>query len=273
MDKSSAKDYLPWLEMKNIEAWVGGNRVFNDLNLNLLNGQNTVVLGPNGSGKSSLIKLISRELYPVVKENSSFRLFGSATIDLIKIRKRIGILTNGIETRTPQECVGRDIILSGFLGSIGINKREFLSESMYTKLEEIIKLMSLEAIAYKSFRELSDGQKRRLLLARTLINNPDILILDEPTNAIDLKAKHQLLASFRKLCKNGKTILLVTHQIDNVIKEFNRIVLMKNGKIIEDGKPFEILRSDLLSDLFETPLEVICTRNHWQILPAKTLFY
>ncbi len=258
----------PWLEMKSIELWQGDYRVFNDLNLQLRKGENVVILGPNGSGKSSLIKLISRELYPVIKDGSYFKLFGKTSIDLINTRKRIGILTKDIESRTPSNMLVSNIVLSGFTGSIGINKRKHLNQNKYDSVSLLLKMMDLDKVASKKFVELSDGQKRRVLLARSIINNPEIIILDEPTITLDLYAKYKLIRILINLSEKNSNLVLVTHQIENINRVINRVILLKDGVIIADDIPDKIMRSDIISDLFETPLTIIRNKNHWNAIPS-----
>ena len=115
-------DENPWLEIKDVEAWLGSTQVFRSLTLRLMKGENTAILGPNGSGKTALVKLISRNIYPIVKRGSTLKIFGNQTIKLNQLRSRIGVVSTDLEVRTPDFISAKDVVLSGLYGSIGINR-------------------------------------------------------------------------------------------------------------------------------------------------------
>ena len=115
---------------------------------------------------------------------------------------------------------------------------------------------------------LSDGQKRRLLIARALVHEPEVLVLDEPSRALDLKACHQLLSTLRQLCRQGTTVVQVTHRIDTIVPEMQRVLFLSGGQIVGDGAPDEMLQETPLSTLFDTPLQVVHAGGFRQVLPA-----
>ena len=114
-----------------------------------------------------------------------------------------------------------------------------------------------------------DGQRIRLLLARALVHDPQVLVLDELTTGLDLRAKHQLLLVLRQLSQAGTTLLLVTHQIESIIPEISRCLLLREGAVVADGPAAELLTDGPLSDLFETPLQVFSAAGYRQVLPAS----
>ena len=258
----------PYLELEAVEAWLGPRRVFHDLSLRLPTGEHTVVLGPNGSGKSSLVKLLSRELYPVVKPGSSLRLFGSETVNLWDLRARIGLVSQDLQAGYGGRVLASDVVLSGFFGSVGIGRSQVASAAQQRKVAELMEQLGLADLAERPYAQLSDGQRRRLLLARALVHDPEVLVLDEPTNGLDLRAKHQLLAILRELARAGTTLLLVTHQIEAILPEIGRCVLLRQGRVVGDGPSEALLQDAPLSDLFATPLRVCEANGYRQVLPA-----
>lgn len=259
----------PYLEMRSVEAWLGPRKVFQDLSLALFKGEHTVVLGPNGSGKSSLVRLLTRELYPVVQQHSWLRLFGEETINLWHLRKRLGVLAQD-QTNTYQGNVkGLDVVLSGFFGSVGLGRSQRPDHAQQKRAAELIAQMGLAALAQRPFQQLSEGQKRRLLLARALVHSPEVLVLDEPSNGLDIPARHDLQARLSGLARNGCTLLLVSHRMEEILPEINRVVLLKHGTVVGDGPPSELLRDEPLSSLFDTPLKVVSHAGFRQVLPAK----
>ncbi len=260
-----------YLSLARVEAWLGPRRVFNDLSLELRRGEHTVVLGPNGAGKSALVRLISRQLYPVVRPGSELRLFGSSCVNLWELRRRIGFVSSSIQTSYRPGVCGADVVLSGFFGSVGLGRSQPVQAPQRQRVRELMEQLALTDLADQPYGQLSDGQQRRLLLARALVHGPEVLVLDEPTNGLDLRARHQLLALLRQLCRSGTTLLLVTHQLDAVIPEIQRVVLLQEGTVVGDGATAAVLQDAPLSALYGTPLRVV-QRDGWhQALPGAEL--
>jgi len=259
-----------YLELQSIEAYLGPRPVFSNLSLTLHLGEQTVILGPNGSGKSSLIKLLSREIYPVVKPGSWLRIFGEERVNLWDLRARIGLVSADLQANYGANVVAQEVVLSGFFGSVGLGRSQRASERQRERSHELLDQLDLAPLADRPFGQLSDGQKRRLLLARALVHRPEVLVLDEPTNGLDLKAKHQLLRVLRQLAQAGTTLLLVTHQIEAIIPEIQRCVLLREGQLVSQGSTDALLQDGPLSALFGTPLQVIEAQGYRQALPAAT---
>lgn len=258
----------PYFEAQALEVWLGERPVFSDLHLTLRRGEHTVVIGPNGSGKSSLVKLLSRELYPVVKEGSSLRLFGESTVHLWGLRQRIGHVSSDLQADYNPGVRGVEVVLSGLFGSKGLGRSQRVTQEQRRRVEALMGRLHLADLAEQPFGRLSDGQKRRLLLARALVHQPDVLVLDEPTNGLDLAARQQVLGDLRRLCRQGTTLLLITHQIDAIIPEISRAVLLQRGRVLADGPAGEWLRDQPLSELFGTPLKVVESFGWRQVLPS-----
>lgn len=257
----------PYLELEQVEAWLGGRPVFDNLSLRLNLGEHTVVLGPNGSGKSSLIRLLCRELYPVVRPGSSLRIFGSETVRLADLRQRMGVLSSDLEARCHPQLSPEDLLLSAFVGAVGLGRHHQVSAEQRQRAALLMQQLQLDALAKRRFGELSDGQRRRVLLARALIHNPEVLVLDEPTNGLDLRARFELLASLQRLATSGTTLLLVTHQIETILPEIQQVLLLKAGRVVAAGAASSLLQPEPLSALFETPLQLVQQGGWIQVLP------
>jgi len=258
----------PYLELTAVETWLGPRPVFTDLSLELRSGEHTAVLGPNGSGKSSLVRLITRELYPVVRPGSGLRLFGSSTVNLWELRRRIGLVSHDLHTAYSGRVRAADVVLSGFFGSVGIGRSQQPSAGQRARVAELLEQLELAALAERPYGELSDGQKRRLLLARALVHDPEVLVLDEPTNGLDLRSRHQLLGLLRQLARSGTTLLLVTHDLSVIVPEIQRLVLLREGRLVGDGPASELLRDGPLSALFGTPLRLLSANGYHQVVPG-----
>ena len=253
-----------WLDAKNITAYRQEYKVVKKLSTKLYSDEIIVILGPNGSGKSSIVDLINRNIYPIVKENSYFRIFNEELIDLWKVRKYISTVNNEIKFRINKELKVREILLSGLYGRFcQINKPQ---KKDLIKVDALIQKMFLNNIANKRFGYLSDGEKQISLIARAIINNPKVLILDEPSVNIDLKSKIFLINKIKDLSKLGICILCITHDISIITKEYNRVIFLKDREIIRDGKPHELMSSENINQLFDINIRLIENSDSWDVL-------
>lgn len=269
MQRDQARDNdAAWLECQAVEAWIGDHRVVQDLTLQLLKGESTAILGPNGAGKTTLVKLISRSLYPVVKPGSHLRLFGSETVNLWRLRQRLGVVSTDLEQRIPPSLTGRELLLGAFFGAIGLGRDRSSTPKQWARTEELLQRMDLDDLADEKYGQLSEGQRRRLLIARALVHAPEVLVLDEPTNALDLRARHKMLRTLQDLCRTGTTLVLVTHQVDAIIPEIKRVVGLRDCAVSLDSSTQEALTGPRLSALFSTPLNVVQAGGFRQVLPG-----
>lgn len=246
----------PIIDIKNANAFIQDNQVFNDLCFRVGQGEKVAILGPNGAGKSTLLKLITRSLYPVVREGSYIRLFGKEHFSLWDLRKQIGFVSEEFQSDYTPYTRGIDVVLSGYTGSIGQHDHLSTDEAQQQHAEDLIAEMGVTSLQDKMFQRMSTGQKRRFLLARAAVHNPDTLIFDEPSSGLDLAAAAQMLRLMRDHCHHNRSILLTTHHVEEIIPEIQRVVLISNGQIIADGNKADILTSENLSNLYGLEVKV-----------------
>ena len=258
----------PILAIENVTVYRGRTRVFENFSLTIPLGCHAVILGPNGAGKSTLLKLLSRELYPVAQAGSSVRVFGKEDWNVWELRSRLGIVSDDLQTEYSGNASGRNVILSGLYSSIGIWPNQSFDSSDQDRASEIMELLGVANLAKKPFGAMSTGERRRFLLGRALISDPEALVLDEPTGGLDLKARFQYLDIVRALMGQGKTVILVTHHIHEIPPEMDRVLLLKEGKVIADGDKESVLTSDRLSSLFEIPIQLLRANGFYQAVPA-----
>ena len=257
-----------WLDLCNVEAWLGDRPVLHNLNLQLKLKQSTTVLGPNGAGKSSLVKLIDRSLYPIVRPDAHLRLFGSETVNLWALRSRLGVVSSELEQRLHPKTAVEEAVVSNFFGATRLGRDQKPSARQWEQARDLLDQLHLHSIRERCCGELSDGQRRRLLIARALVHQPEVLVLDEPSRALDLQACHQLLAILRALIQAGTTVVQVTHRVDTIVPEMERVLFLDGGTIVKSGSPSELLQAKELSELFKTPLEVVEKNGFRQVLPG-----
>ena len=252
-----------WLDAKNVTAYKNGYKVIKNLSINLFESERIIILGPNGAGKSSIVDLINRNIYPIVKNNSHFRIFNEELIDIWKVRKYISTVNNEIKFRINKDLKVKDILLSGLYGRFcKVNNPQ---NKDLIKVDELIEKMYLNDIVNKKFGYLSDGEKQISIIARAIINNPKVLILDEPSINIDLKSRIFLTKKIQNLSQLGISILCITHDISLITKDYNRVIFLKDREIIRNGKPSELMNSDNINQLFDVDIKLIENSNSWDV--------
>ncbi len=256
------------LDIKNINVYRGSTQVFSGFSLEVEHGCNTAILGPNGSGKTTFLKLFSRELHPAADNEGSIKTYGHELWNVWELRKRFGIVSHDLQQRYLARTKGREVILSGYYSSVGTSVRQDFSDDQMRRAEQIMLQLEISCLADRPFGTLSTGEQRRFLLGRALIHDPEVLLLDEPTAGLDLKAAAGYFAALNHLMQQGKTVLLVTHHIHEILPAIDRVVLLKAGQVIADGLKSEILNSKWLSTLFDMRVEVYESRGYYYAVPV-----
>ncbi|MFA4849041.1 MAG: ATP-binding cassette domain-containing protein [Methanoregula sp.] len=245
----------PLLEFRNVTVIKGEKNVLKSLSVTIHEGEHIAILGPNGAGKSSFIKTVNREYYPRLHENVVFRIRNEEVWDVFAMRSFIGIVSNELQYNYTRDVSGRDVILSGFFSSIGLFNHTVIP-AMEMRTDEILKFLEIGHLQDRPMTEMSSGEARRFLIGRALVHRPAALILDEPTNSLDLHALHTFRNLIRKIAQSGTGIILVTHNLHDIIPEITRIILMNDGKFVDDGKKEEMLTDEKIGRLFNVPVRV-----------------
>ena len=252
-----------WLEARNISCFKNEYEVVKDLNLKLKYSENVVLIGPNGSGKSSIVELINRNIYPVIEKDTIFKLFDKELINIWEIRKKISTVNNDVKTRINAKLTVFDLIISGLYGKYC--KIPNKTEKDVSVAENIMNKMFLTKLSQKYFSHLSEGEKQIALIARALVQNPEILILDEPIANLDLKSKFYVTDQINELTKLNTKIICITHDISMITEIYNRVVMLKDRIIIADGTQSETINSKNLSNLFDINIDVMKHKGNWHI--------
>jgi iron complex transport system ATP-binding protein len=245
-----------FLELAHVSVARGENVVLHDLNLSVKAGEHIAILGPNGCGKSTLIKTITCECYPLVEPGMKVRIFGRERWDLTELKKRLGVVSTELPGKQTLHTSGRDAVITGFFSSSTLWPNLVVTDEMRTRAEEILGVVDAVGIADKLVGEMSAGQQRRIMIGRALVGSAGMLLLDEPSNALDLAAQAELRGLMRKLAQQGTGIMLITHHIADIVPEIERILMMRDGRIVADGSRAELLTAARLGELFGTEVEL-----------------
>ncbi len=255
----------PFFELTNANVWRGDILALHNLSICLHTGENVAILGPNGAGKSSLLKLITGEVRPEANPLSTCKLLGEERWCLEEIRHRIGLVMPEEINRFDNLELAFDVVLSAFRGAYGRTRDMRFHTSEKNLATSAIRDMGITSLANRPFVQLSSGEKRRFLIARALVHQPEILVLDEPSTALDFAARLHLLERLRSITKTTASIVLVTHDPGEILPEIQRVILLKDGRIMADGAKQNILTSSTLSELYDMPLS-LKWQNNWPIV-------
>ncbi|HEX4773654.1 MAG TPA: ATP-binding cassette domain-containing protein [Bryobacteraceae bacterium] len=251
----SAKPSL--IHFRNLSVQRGERLALKNLSLRIESGEHIAILGPNGSGKSTLIKTITRECYPLLRPETKLEILGQQNWDIFQLRSHIGLVSNDLMVQCTRDITGRELVLSGFFGAIGLWPHHHVTPEMEEVALKVMTRIDAAHLANRWLDEVSSGEARRLLIARSLIHNPETLLLDEPTTSLDIFSLHEVRGHLRSLAASGVGLVLVTHHLDDIIPEIDRVVLLKDGAVLADGPKASVLTSATLATLFGVPVDVV----------------
>jgi iron complex transport system ATP-binding protein len=255
----------PLLDFHNLRVMRGQKIALDDFSLCIGADEHVAILGPNGCGKSTLIKTITRECYPVAREDSSMKLLGRDSWDVFKLREHLGIVSNDLMLSCTGDASGRDVVLSGFFSSTAIWPNHTVDPEKIKLASAALAELKISHLAERPVCEMSSGEARRVLIARALVHKPGALLFDEPCNSLDLSAQHSLRQIMRALANSGTAIILVTHELADIVPEIGRVVLMDRGRVVADGPKAEILQVERLATLFGVKVDMFQRDGHYHL--------
>ena len=257
-----------FLSMRNVDIARGENIVLHDINLEIATGEHIAILGPNGCGKSTLIKAMLCECYPIVRPGMVLQVYGRDRWDVQQLRRHLGVVASELPGERTAVTRGLDAVVSGFFASSTLWPNLVVSDAMRTSAREALVLIGAEYLHDRYVGEMSAGEKRRVMIARALVHQPEMLLLDEPSNALDLAAQRELREILRTVAagsttRRGTGILMVTHHLADILPEMQRVVLMSKGRIFADGPKQAWLNPATLQTLFNVPLQLVERDGYW----------
>jgi iron complex transport system ATP-binding protein len=256
MTENGAADESRFLEMRAVNVARGERVVLHDVNLTVEAGEHVAILGPNGCGKSTLIMAMTCQIYPIVRDGMRVRIFGRERWDLTELRKHFGVVGADLPGERTAVTSGLDAVTAGFFSASTLWPNLKVERVMRERAWEALERMEARHLAKRMVGEMSAGEKRRILIARALVHRPKQLLLDEPSNALDLAAQRELRETLLRLGKEGTGLVMVTHHLGDILPEIERVILMRDGRIAGDGGREEMLTEARLSELFGTAVRI-----------------
>jgi len=259
----------PLIDIRNATIYRGDTRVFENFHVTIGQHEQVAILVPNGSGKTTLLKVINREIYPVREDDSWVRILGRENWNVWELRSRVGIVSHDLQARYRSNTTGIDVVLSGYLSSVGIHGvlGRRITAQQKARAGSVMHELGIEKLAGTLLGNMSTGEQRRRLLGRALVHRPATLILDEPTAGLDLSASFEYLKRLRRQIARGKNIVLVTHLINEIPPDIDRLILLREGRIVADGPKKDVLTAENLFETYATEVRITQVAGYYLVYP------
>lgn len=259
----------PLFELHNAQVVRHDKTILHVDALCIATGEHVAVLGPNGAGKSTLIRVLTREIAPLWRDDPPVRFKGAARPLLGDIRASVAVVSSTTHDQVRVHLPVVQIVAGGLYGTVGLPLGRVLDEVDRTAACEALQRVGLVGVEEQDATTLSSGQLRRVLIARELVRNPQVIVFDEPCTGLDPEGMYHVRLTMRELAASGHTIVLVTHHPEDIVPEIGRVLLVCDAHIVGDGDKSDLLRSDVISELFGVPLCVVCDGGWYAIRPGE----
>ncbi len=252
------------IELKNVGVARRGHAILNDVSLTVDAGTCCAILGPNGSGKSALMAILAGYLWP---STGTVRVGGRTygRVSLADVRREIGLIEPSRAPKFEDRLSVREVIATGLFGTIMLPLHRNPNDDQWKRVDEEMTSVGLGEIAERSYGDLSSGEQMKTLLARAMVSDARILLLDEPTVGLDIGSRAACVAVLDRLLKrrDPPTMVIVSHHLDELPYAVGKIVLMKGGRIVDQGTPEGLLTSAHLTRLFDCQIDVIRSKGRF----------
>ena len=259
----------PIIKVENLCCLSGSRYLLNNINWQVNRGEQWIVFGRNGCGKTTLLSIIA-----------GYKNFSSGKVEvmgecyseknILNLRKKIGWISSSFFDNYYHREMVKDIVLAGLTGTLGTNFA--ISDQEMVKAKELVRELGIGNKFEMPFDMLSKGERQHVLVARAFMTSPEILILDEPGNGLDVLARERLLKMVQVLAeKKNTTLIYVTHYLEEILPSFDNCLLLRNGAVFQIGKTKEIIKSEKLSDFFNYPVAIELYKNEYNFsIASKT---
>lgn len=256
----------PLIELHDAVVRRKGKEILNVGDFILQQGESIALIGPNGAGKSTFIHLITREVFPLHRDEPPVLFKGKSLVTLEEVKQCLGIVSSTMQDQITVHLPALDVVYGGLFGVLGVPRRHNMTETGKEKALRALEFLGMREYADHDIMTMSSGQARRVLIARALVHDPEVLVFDEPTTALDPEGMYFVRKAMRDLVAAGKSIILVTHYPEDIIPEIKRVVMIKDGKLYGDKPKEEALTTECVSGLFGVPLKILSEDGYFSLV-------
>ncbi len=251
------------VELAEVSVTRGGSRLLDEVSWTVLDDQRWVVLGPNGAGKTTLLQVISARMHPTAGVAGVLgEVLG--TVDVFELRPRIGFMSAALADSIPAAERVADVVVSAAYAVVGRWWEEY-DEPDHDRARGLLSDVGIGHLADRTFGTLSEGERKRVQVARALMTDPELLLLDEPGAGLDLAAREDLVSTLTALAADidAPASVLVSHHVEEIPPGFNHALLLRAGAVVAAGPVDEALTAETLSEAFGLPLVLERTAGRW----------
>ncbi len=257
------------LDLKGTTVRRGGKAILDAVDWRVNEGERWVVLGRNGAGKTTLLQVASARMHPT---SGTADVLGErlGRVDVFELRPRIGLASAALAETIPGDETVRDVVLTAAYGVTG-RWRESYEELDTERADDLLRAFGMDALADRRFGTLSEGERKRTQIARSLMTDPEVLLLDEPAAGLDLGGREELVGALAELAGDplSPVLVLVTHHVEEIPPGFTHLMLLRDGAVHSAGPIGEVLTAENLSDAFGIPLLVAHGGGRWMARAAR----
>ena len=251
------------LEFADVSVRRGQATLLDQVSWRVAEGDRWVVLGPNGAGKTTLLQVASAQIHPTDGVAGILdEVLG--TVDVFELRPRIGLTSAALAERIPRHELVRDLVVSASYAVVG-RWRESYDDLDHDRARELLDAMGATHLLDRTFGTLSEGERKRVQIARALMADPELLLLDEPAAGLDLGGREDLVATLSTLARDpaSPATVLVSHHVEEIPPGFTHVLLLREGRVVAAGPMEEVLTEQHLEETFAMPLVLTRTGGRW----------
>jgi iron complex transport system ATP-binding protein len=253
----------PVLELAGVTVRRGSTVLLDDVDWTVEEDERWVVLGPNGAGKTTLLQIASAQLHPTAGVAG---ILGEVlgTVDVFELRPRIGLTSAALAERVPRQELVRDVVVSASYSVIGRWREEYHTLD-HQRAAALLDELGVGRLAERTFGTLSEGERKRVQIARALMTDPELLLMDEPAAGLDLGGREDLVATLTTLAADDEApaVVLVSHHVEEIPPGFTHVLMLREGRVVEAGPLERVLTEDALSETFGMPLLLQYADGRW----------
>jgi len=251
------------VELAGVSIVRNGSTLINNISWEIDESDRWVVIGPNGAGKTTLLQVISAQIHP---SSGVAGLLGEVlgTVDVFELRPRIGLTSAALAERIPRGERVHDVVVSASYAVVG-RWREQYDELDHERASELLAQLGIDRLANRTFGTLSEGERKRVQIARALMTDPELLLLDEPAAGLDLAGRESLVTTLGELAQDqyAPATVLVTHHVEEIPNGITHAMLLKAGEVMAAGPLRDTLTADNLTKTFEVDLSLVEADGRW----------